>query len=126
MERIRLVFANLPRLMREILLNGLVDEPDLEVVATLERSSDLNLALNLLRPDAVVLSLDEGDGRARLLPLLYDHPTMAVLAVTPSGRTASVHELRYQADTIGQGSSGELFAAVRTLVRKRRCGLSGI
>ena len=78
----RVVVANKPRLMRELILETISQEPDIEIVAEIENESDIPQAVEKLRPDFLIIALDETDKRPAICDdLLKHYPEMKILAL---------------------------------------------
>jgi DNA-binding NarL/FixJ family response regulator len=81
-HRVRVVVANQPRLMRELVLRTVRDQPDIEVVAEVENESDIIRAVNESNPDFLIVSLNEFDRYPTICDvLLRNQPRMKVLAL---------------------------------------------
>jgi len=89
-QKIRVVVANRPRLMRELVLATVADQPDIEIVGETQNSSEITELVERVRPDFLIIALDETNTRPDLCGfLLGRYPHMKVLAVSPE-RNASV------------------------------------
>lgn len=87
MRPIRVLVANQPRLMRELVMATIADQPDIEIVGEVEDESEIKVAVERSRPDFLIIAL----GRSRRLPavcepILEEFPQVKILAV-PSART---------------------------------------
>lgn len=90
MRPIRVVVANRPRLMRELLLSTITEQPDIEIVAEIQDEAEIPKVVDATGPDFLIVALGESDQ----LPATYDallrrHPQMKILAVAPD-RNSSV------------------------------------
>ena len=84
MQKIRVLVANRPRLMRDLVLATISDQPDIEVMGTLEDDSEIAQSVAESQPDFVIVALDRADERPPICDyLLSHHPTVKVLAVAP-------------------------------------------
>jgi DNA-binding NarL/FixJ family response regulator len=84
MRKIRVLVANRPRLMRDLVLATVSDQPDIEVLAVLEDDSKIAQAVAESQPDVVIVALETPDARPAICDyLLSHHPTVRVLAVAP-------------------------------------------
>jgi DNA-binding NarL/FixJ family response regulator len=78
----RVVVANKPRLMRELVLETISQEPDIEIVAEIENESDIPQVVEKLEPDFLIIGLDETDKRPPICDdLLKRHPEMKILGL---------------------------------------------
>jgi chemotaxis response regulator CheB len=83
-RKLRLVVANRPRLMRELVLETLSNQPDLEVVGETKDELEITELVDRTRPDCVIVAQDEREARPGLWGfLLGRYPQMKVLAITP-------------------------------------------
>lgn len=84
MRRVRVLVANRPRLMRELVLAVIADQPDIEVIGEIQNESELVEAVEEAEPDVLILALDGGDKRvAQCGFLLGRYPQMRILALAP-------------------------------------------
>ncbi|MGA2356133.1 MAG: hypothetical protein ABSG02_16675 [Terriglobales bacterium] len=84
MKRTRVLVANRPRLMRELVLAVIADQPDIEVIGELQNESELVEAVEEARPDILILALDDaGERIAQCGFLLGRYPQMKILALAP-------------------------------------------
>jgi DNA-binding NarL/FixJ family response regulator len=83
-KRLRVLVANRPRLMRDLVLAVIADEPDIEVIGELQDENQLADAIEEARPDILILTLDDTDKRAAQCGfLLGRHPEMKILVLAP-------------------------------------------
>lgn len=84
MKRVRVLVANRPRLMRDLLLSTISDQPDIEVIGEVQDESVLAEAIDESQPDVLILALDDADERtAQCGFLLGRYPQMKILALAP-------------------------------------------
>ncbi len=84
MKRVRVLVANRPRLMREMLMETIADQPDIEVVGEVVNEEDLNDIVEDTQPDVLIVALEEPErplGRCGFL--LGRYPRMRILALAP-------------------------------------------
>lgn len=83
-KSIRVLVANHPRLMREIVLTTFADQPDIEIVGEVADESQISESVRKTMPHFVVIALDQ-PGRRPLIcdVLLREHPDVHVIAVAP-------------------------------------------
>lgn len=103
----------MPTILREIVHSIVADQPDVEIVAEMQEPRDLALAMQVSRPDVLILGGAEGEDRNARVELLYAHPRLKVLEVSTSGREAFLHELVPRCTPLGELSPDELLKAVR-------------
>jgi AmiR/NasT family two-component response regulator len=79
---IRILVANRPKLMRELILATLADEPGVEVVGEVVDETDIRARVQQTRPDLLVIALDEPAKRPGICDtLLRDNPGLRIIAV---------------------------------------------
>jgi AmiR/NasT family two-component response regulator len=83
-KRVRVLVANRPRLMRELVLAVIADQPDIEVIGELQDDNELAEAVEEAQPDILILALDNGNEHvAQCGFLLGRYPQMKILALAP-------------------------------------------
>ena len=83
-KRVRVLVANRPRLMRDLLLSTIADQPDIEVVGEVDDESQLTQIVEELLPDALILTLGDPEKHSALCGfLLGRYPQMKILALAP-------------------------------------------
>ena len=89
MNRIRVLIANQPRLMRELISATIADQPDIELVGEVGEQEDLAEAVAETRPDVLIVPMDDGNNyRAQCGFLLGRYPEMKILALAPEQNRA--------------------------------------
>jgi chemotaxis response regulator CheB len=90
-EKIRVVVANRPRLMRELVLATIADQPDIEVVGEAENDQEITEMIERTRPDFLIIAREEPEDRPGLCGfLLGRYPGMRILAIS-SGQQNSTY-----------------------------------
>jgi len=83
-KSIRVLVANHPRLMREIVLTTFADQPDIEIVGEVAEESQISESIGKTMPHFVVIALDQPGRRPGICDaLLREHPEVRVIAVAP-------------------------------------------
>jgi chemotaxis response regulator CheB len=83
-QPIRVVVANQPRLMRELVLETIIEQPDIEIVAEIQNEDEIIDVVEGTHPDFLIIALDDSDQRPSLCDtLLRRHPEMGILALAP-------------------------------------------
>jgi chemotaxis response regulator CheB len=83
-KAIRVLVANRPRLMREVILATFADQPDIEIVGEVTEDSEISKSVKRTLPNVVVIALDHPDRRPAICDeLLREHPEVRVIAVAP-------------------------------------------
>lgn len=84
MKCVRVLVANRPRLMRELVLATIADQPDIEIVGEVRDESELASAVEQVHPDALILALEDPESRGVECGfLLGRYPGMKILALAP-------------------------------------------
>lgn len=84
MKRIRVLVANKPRLIRELTMTTISDQPDIEVVGDVREGDDLMETVEQVRPDVLILEMDQREKyHAQCGFLLGRYPEMKILALAP-------------------------------------------
>jgi len=79
---IKVLIANRPRLMRELVLATISDQPDIEVVGVLEDEASILESVERARPDFLIVALDQSEERPRICDILLDRfPHIRILAL---------------------------------------------
>lgn len=84
MKRVRVLVANRPRLMREMVVATITDQPDIEIVGEVTDDGELNDMVEQTQPDVLIVSLEEPErplGQCGFL--LGRYPGMRILALAP-------------------------------------------
>src|SRR5260370_41061748 len=83
-QPIRAVAAIQARLMRELVLETIIEQPDIEIVAEIQNEEDIVHAVEGMQPDFLIIALDESGRRPSLCDtLLLRYPRMKSLALAP-------------------------------------------
>jgi DNA-binding NarL/FixJ family response regulator len=88
-NRVRVLVANRPRLMRELVITTIADQPDIEIVGEVGDEGDLTEAVEQARPDVLILTMDKPEERLSQCGfLLGRHPEMRILTLAPDKNRA--------------------------------------
>ena len=89
MKRVRVLVANRPRLMRELVIATIADQPDIEIVGEVENEGELTDVVEQVRPDVLILAKEEPERRPSQCGfLLGRYPDMKILALAPEQNRA--------------------------------------
>jgi DNA-binding NarL/FixJ family response regulator len=89
-KAIRVLVANRPRLMRELILETLADQPGIEVVGEVTQEAEIPDRVHQTLPDFLVIALDEPGRRPDICEaILRAHPEVRILAVA-SGQNRTI------------------------------------
>ncbi|MCU1242330.1 MAG: hypothetical protein JWO71_3056 [Candidatus Acidoferrum typicum] len=79
---VRVLVANRPNLMRELIVATLADEAGIEIVGEVADEAEIAERVREVTPDLLVIALDEPSKRPPLCDrLLRDHPGLRIIAV---------------------------------------------
>jgi chemotaxis response regulator CheB len=83
MEKVtRVLVANRPKLMREVILTALMDQPGVEIVGEVSDENDILTQVQATLPDLLVIALDENELRPPICDqVLHEHPELRIIAV---------------------------------------------
>ena len=82
MRKIKVLVANRPRLMRDLVMATISDQPDIEVVGVVEEEASILGTVEQLRPDYLIIALDRSEDRPHICDVLLDrHPHLRILAL---------------------------------------------
>jgi chemotaxis response regulator CheB len=89
-KSVRVLVANRPRLIRELILATIADQPDIEVVGEVQDEADILFTVEEKRPDFLIVALDDSGARPSVCDILLSKfPNMKILALAPE-RNSSV------------------------------------
>jgi chemotaxis response regulator CheB len=90
MRNIRVLVANRPRLMRELVLATIADQPDIEIVGEIQDESEIENAIKNTAPDFLIVALEKSNRLPAVCDfVLQNHPRMKVIAISPN-RNSSI------------------------------------
>jgi chemotaxis response regulator CheB len=121
-KSIRVLVANHPRLMREIILTTFADQPDIEIVGEVADESEISESVKKTLPHFVVIALDQPGRRPRICDvLLREHPEVRVIAVAPEKNSIVYYwaSLDIHSSDIEASEDGMLSALRSTMVANR-------
>lgn len=84
MRRVRVLVANRPRLMRELVMAAISDQPDIDVVGEVPKENQLTEIVEDVQPDVLIIALEEPEKlNVKCGFLLGRYPQMRILALEP-------------------------------------------
>src|SRR5436853_4619089 len=90
-HRVRVLVANQPRLMRELVLATIADQPDIEVIGEIADATEILVAVGEIHPDVVIVALSDPDRRPALCAELMERfPQLKIVALAPALNTSMV------------------------------------
>ncbi len=82
MRKIKVLIANRPRLMRELVVATISDQPDIEIVGVLEDEASILGTVEQSVPDVLIVALDRSEDRPHICDILLERfPYMRILAL---------------------------------------------
>lgn len=85
MNAIRVLVANRPRLMRELVLATISDQPDIEIVGQVQDDVEMEEAVLQTRPDYLIVSLEDSDCLPTSCRILLErYPHLRFIAIAPN------------------------------------------
>jgi len=83
-KRVRVLVANRPRLIRELVMATISDQPDIEIVGEVADEDQLIEVVEQVQPDVLILAMDEPEKRVGQCGFLLGRfPQMKILALAP-------------------------------------------
>jgi DNA-binding NarL/FixJ family response regulator len=113
LKRTRILLFDMPRMLRDIVIETLAAEPDMEVAAEVATADDLLRSVERRNADVVVTRRDDSSLAALLLTR---QPQLKVLAVADNGRESSLYEMRPQRVPLGEITPQRLVTEIRKAV----------
>ena len=108
-QHIRVVVSNRPRLMRELVVETISEQPDIEILAEIQDEDKIVDAVEEKHPDFLIIALNESNQRPPLCDiLLRRYPEMKILALAPERNSSifywgsfDIHESSVEASEAG-------------------------
>lgn len=111
--KIKVLVANKPRLMRELVMATISDQPDIEVVGVLEDEHSILEMVEQSHPEFLIIALDHSDERPHICDVLLDRfPHMRILALAAERNSSIFYwaSLDIRANRIENSENGILSA----------------
>src|SRR5438046_10424951 len=91
-KAIRVLVANRPRLMRELILTTFADQPDIEIVGEVGEESEISESVKRTLPNFVVIAIDQPGKRPAICDvLLREHQEVRVIGVAAVEDSVGCH-----------------------------------
>jgi chemotaxis response regulator CheB len=113
LEHTRIVLIDMAPLLREIVREAIVREPDLDIVAEHDEI-DVRSAVELDDPDFIIVGEDVA-AHQDVRRLVGVHRGLRALEVQSDGRESVLYELRPHRIALGEVSSDTLVRAIRAV-----------
>ena len=120
---VRVLVANRPRLLRELVLSTLSEQAGIHVVGEAENELDVPSMVAETKPDFLLIALDESKRRPALCDLLLrDFPALRIIAVAPNTNVGIFYWASFEIHSATMEASEE---ALLDLMRKGLAQPSG-
>lgn len=84
----RVLVAYQPRLLRELILSTISEEPDIEIVGEVQQESEIASVLGRTHPDYLIVALENANQLpSGCVSLLREYPDLKVLAIAADGNS---------------------------------------
>jgi chemotaxis response regulator CheB len=81
-RQIRVLVANRPKLMREVIIETFVDQPDITIVGEVAEETEILSRVDETRPDVLFIALDDELGRPAVCDvILRSHPEISIFGI---------------------------------------------
>jgi DNA-binding NarL/FixJ family response regulator len=117
LEQIRIVLADLPRMLQDVVMQAIAEQPDMFVVDAACSTAELPDALRQRSIDLAIVPLG---GQAELdetADALYTAPRLKIIGITRDGRDSYLHELVPHTVALGNLAPGQLAEVIRRVAR---------
>jgi DNA-binding NarL/FixJ family response regulator len=118
MDLIRVLVANRPRLIRELVMATISDQPDIEIVGEIQQEPELEHAVEEARPDFVIVALERSNRLSDACKtILRNHPRMRVIAIASDRNSSMLYwtSLSIESSQIEASEAGLLSAIRRNM-----------
>ena len=116
MKKIKILLANRPRMVREVVRELIEREEDMEVVGEVLDPLDLLLAVRETEADAVVMALKGSEEPGLCSHLLAEYPDLTIVGVASGGESAFIEQRTPQRQEIPEPSKANILDALRHAV----------
>jgi len=113
-DTVKVLLANRPRMLRELLRDLIQRQADMEVVGEMLDPVELLLAVGETHADVVVVGLPDSDDEPGICShLLAEYPHLLILALSPERDRAFLYRLGICKEQLSKASDEEILAAIR-------------
>jgi DNA-binding NarL/FixJ family response regulator len=117
-HQIRVVLAQLPTMLRDILSDALADQSDILLVGEAPWGAGASAAQEQADADVMITGLDMRDSRDLCESLLRRHSGLTVFSIPEDGSGVYGWTLRLHGEPLGDVSAGGLITAIRLATRR--------
>lgn len=83
-RQLRVLVANSPKLMRELVIDTFADQPDITIVGEVSESAEILLRVEETHPDFLFIALENPQERPAVCDMILRlHPEVNIIAVSP-------------------------------------------
>jgi len=88
MKGVRVLIASMPRLMRELVMEIISAQPDIEVLVENQKDSAIQASVAQFLPDFLIVSLEKSDSLpGEVRELLEQYPHVKIIGIAPDRNT---------------------------------------
>ncbi len=110
---VRVLVANWPRLMRELVLSTLSEQAGIRVVGEAANEQDVPALVAETKPDFLLITLDEPQKRPALCDLLLrEFPALRIIAVAPNANVGIFYWASFEIHSTKMEASEEALLEV--------------
>lgn len=122
MRKVRVLVANRPRLMRDLIMETIGGQPDIEVSGEIREESEILEAIERIQPDFLIITLGDSDERPTICDsVLARHPEVRVLAIAPNRNSTIYYWVSPEIHCSPiETSEGGMLSALRSRANERR------
>ncbi len=113
MKKIRIILADMPAMLGDIIAEIIALESDLIVVDSISGSADLKTAVRRTRADVVITQQASQEAAATHTSLLFTGRPLKIVVIADNARQGLLYELRPHCERLGPLSADSLVAAIR-------------
>ena len=124
---IRVLVANRPRLLRELVLSTLSEQAGINIVGEVENEKDVPSLVEETKPDFLLIALDESERRPPLCDqLLRKFPGLRIIAVAPNTNVGILYwtSIEIHSETL-EASEEALLEVMRGRTTRTGGGVAG-
>lgn len=108
----RIVFAQLPQMLRELLVKSLKKYPDLVLAGVAEDEGELRRLVEQRDIDVILVGVPDEELAVSHFGLFNLDPRIRLVAIIDHGRSALLYELYPQRTVLGEGSPADLLRSI--------------
>jgi chemotaxis response regulator CheB len=121
MKKVRVLVANRPRLMRDLILETIGGQADIEIAGEIREESEILGAIEQTRPDFLIVTLGDSDERPTICDsVLGRYPQLRVLAIAPDRNSTIYYWVSPEIQSARiETSEGAMLSALRSRTNQR-------